>query len=127
MRDETPAQFTDLDGHWAEAYILRAYNMGWLSGRGDGAFQPDAPVTRTEVVSALNRMTRWWLWGATIYYMSEYYSEGTWMFPDLANLWVATDFLEAASETHDFYLFKDEDTRIGSSFNYYEEKREASQ
>ena len=40
--------FTDIKGHWAESYIEYCYDMGIISGRGDGTFDPDGKVTGLE-------------------------------------------------------------------------------
>lgn len=53
--DQSPAAeadapiFTDVQEHWAEDYIQFCFGMGILSGRGNGAFDPDAQVTGLEV------------------------------------------------------------------------------
>lgn len=36
--------FSDIDDHWAKPYIERCAQMGILSGRGDGTFDPDGLV-----------------------------------------------------------------------------------
>lgn len=52
-----PAEtFTDIEGHWAEADINRATVAGWIKGVGDGKFNPDAYITRAEVMTLVNRM-----------------------------------------------------------------------
>ena len=43
----TPS-FTDIKGHWAESYIEYCYDLGIISGRGDGTFDPGANVTGLE-------------------------------------------------------------------------------
>lgn len=54
---ETPkVSFTDVSGHWAEDYILRSAEMGLFKGGSDGAFRPNAPVTRAAFVTVLWRM-----------------------------------------------------------------------
>ena len=45
---ETPA-FSDIQGHWAETYIEYCADLGIISGRGDGAFDPDGLVTALEL------------------------------------------------------------------------------
>ncbi|MET3508230.1 RCC1 domain-containing protein [Halalkalibacter oceani] len=40
--------FTDIAGHWAEDYIMRAVEKGFVSGYPDGTFKPNHPVTRAE-------------------------------------------------------------------------------
>ncbi|MEF2245651.1 S-layer homology domain-containing protein [Paenibacillus sp. IITD108] len=50
--------FTDIAGHWSEAYIKRAIAKSFVSGYPDKTFLPDRPVTRAEftvmLVKALN-------------------------------------------------------------------------
>ena len=48
--------FYDTEGHWAEVYINRAYELGWISGYTGGAFRPDKSITRAEVSAIVNRM-----------------------------------------------------------------------
>lgn len=50
------APFYDTEGHWAEVYINRAYELGWISGYTGGAFKPDKSITRAEVSAIVNRM-----------------------------------------------------------------------
>ena len=45
------APFTDCDN----AYVNLAYNLGIAKGRGDGTFDPDAPITRQEAAVMLVR------------------------------------------------------------------------
>jgi len=40
--------FADIVGHWAEAEIRKAYNLGLVKGRDDGLFHPGEPLTRAE-------------------------------------------------------------------------------
>lgn len=47
--------FTDISGHWANQYINRAAVLGLINGRGDGTFDPDAPITRAEAMAIVNR------------------------------------------------------------------------
>lgn len=42
--------------HWAYDTISCAAVRGWVSGYEDGTFRPDAPITRAEGVSMLNRV-----------------------------------------------------------------------
>jgi len=51
-------QFSDIDGHWAQAYINRAAAEGWVQGRHGlgGPFEPDAPISRAETAAMINRM-----------------------------------------------------------------------
>ena len=52
--DET---FSDVPmNHWAKDAIAKVKAEGWISGYNDGTFKPDAPITRAEAVSIVNRM-----------------------------------------------------------------------
>lgn len=44
-----PMAFSDIDGHWAKSYIESCAQMGIISGRGDGTFDPDAGVSIYEL------------------------------------------------------------------------------
>ena len=48
--------FSDIEGHWAKAYIERAAELGWISGFQDSTFRPDAYITRAQAVTMINRM-----------------------------------------------------------------------
>lgn len=48
--------FSDIEGHWAKAYIEQAAELGWISGFQDGTFRPDAYITRAQAVTMINRM-----------------------------------------------------------------------
>jgi|GEM_PF-2715648 len=48
--------FTDIAGHWAEAYINQLAHFGWVQGSGDGTFRPNDPVTRAEFAAIICRM-----------------------------------------------------------------------
>lgn len=48
--------YPDIQGHGAQDSIRRVAARGWMSADGDGKFYPDRPVTRAEVVVAINRM-----------------------------------------------------------------------
>ncbi len=49
-------QFTDIAGHWARVEINQAAALGWVQGDGSGAFRPDDPITRAEVITLVNRV-----------------------------------------------------------------------
>lgn len=51
------AQFQDINGHWAEKYITAMVNAGGISGYKDGTFRPNDPITKTEFMSILLRVT----------------------------------------------------------------------
>lgn len=45
--------FPDLRGHWSEAEVLRAAEIGFVRGYPDGSFRPESPVTRAEYLKML--------------------------------------------------------------------------
>ncbi|MDD4391080.1 MAG: S-layer homology domain-containing protein [Eubacteriales bacterium] len=47
--------FSDARGHWAESYINKAVSKGIVTGYPDGKFRPDAPVTRAEFITMVNK------------------------------------------------------------------------
>jgi hypothetical protein len=40
---------SDISGHWAQSYIQKAVDAGYISGYPDGTFRPDALINRAEV------------------------------------------------------------------------------
>lgn len=42
------SEFADVNGHWAEKYIAKASEYGYISGYPDGTFRPDTDITRAE-------------------------------------------------------------------------------
>jgi len=50
-----PAPFSDISGHWAEAAIRRAAELGVVTGYPDGTFRPDVSVSRAEFLVMLIR------------------------------------------------------------------------
>lgn len=48
--------FTDVSDHWARMEIERAAALGWIKGYEDGSFHPDAPITRAEAMTIVNRV-----------------------------------------------------------------------
>ena len=48
----TPS-YTDIKGHWAEAYIEYCTSLGILSGRGNGKFDPNATITGSEAAKVV--------------------------------------------------------------------------
>ena len=50
------SSFTDISGHWAESEIRRAAQLGWIQGDPDGRFRPNAPITRAETMTIINRV-----------------------------------------------------------------------
>ncbi len=58
---DTPSQvavstnFSDLDGHWATAFIAALANKGLITGFPDGSFQPATPVTRAQYTALITK------------------------------------------------------------------------
>lgn len=52
----TKSSFTDTQGHWAEKYIQRAAELGWVQGFEDGSFRPDTYITRAQAMTMINRV-----------------------------------------------------------------------
>ena len=48
--------FSDIQGHWAEKYIQRAAELGWIKGFEDGTFRPDTYITRAQAMTMINRV-----------------------------------------------------------------------
>lgn len=49
--------FTDVpDSYWAHDYISTGSGYGWINGVGGGLFDPNAPITRAQAVTIVNRM-----------------------------------------------------------------------
>ncbi|MFC4597810.1 polysaccharide lyase family 8 super-sandwich domain-containing protein [Cohnella hongkongensis] len=55
MPEEPAAELTDLSGHWAQAAIYRARQMGIVDGYSNGTFLPNAFVTRAEFAVMLTK------------------------------------------------------------------------
>ncbi len=47
--------FFDVNGHWAQYYILQGAYYGIIKGDGSNKFQPDKPVTRAEFATMVNK------------------------------------------------------------------------
>lgn len=50
------AEFTDIEGHWAENYIRNATQMGLFQGVSETEFEPDGTMTRAMFVTVLGRI-----------------------------------------------------------------------
>lgn len=48
--------FSDIEGHWAEEWILSAAAHGFIYGYPDGTFRPDQEITRAEAMTLTNRV-----------------------------------------------------------------------
>ncbi|MPM38560.1 Cell surface protein [bioreactor metagenome] len=50
---QTTSSYADVEGHWAAGFIEYGENIGFIAGRGDGTFDPDAPVTGVQAAKML--------------------------------------------------------------------------
>lgn len=51
--------FSDVKaGSWYERYVVSATTKGWINGYSDGTFKPNAPITREEAVTVVNKMLK---------------------------------------------------------------------
>jgi hypothetical protein len=55
ITDDGTGDFSDTANHWAAVAIRRAAKAGWVTGSGN-KFNPDAKITRAEVMTIVNRM-----------------------------------------------------------------------
>ncbi|MBE9177518.1 S-layer homology domain-containing protein [Oculatella sp. LEGE 06141] len=53
MPDTTIPSFTDVQGHWAEAFIRGLTSQGLMSGFADGSFKPDIGMSRAQFAAVL--------------------------------------------------------------------------
>lgn len=53
------SKFKDTNGHYAEKQIEELAEMGIVNGKGDGTFDPDAPITRAEVAIIARNVVRY--------------------------------------------------------------------
>ena len=54
--DKSESRFSDIAGHWAEAYIRLAAGNGWIAGYPDGTFGPQRNISRAETATMINRV-----------------------------------------------------------------------
>lgn len=52
------ASFTDLKGHWAETYINKLAELGYITGYSDNTVKPDKDITAVEALALLSRFYR---------------------------------------------------------------------
>ena len=84
--------------HWAKNAIAMVKAEGWITGYPDGTFRPDAPITRAEAVSIVNRMFDR---AADVNYVNVHDYEIK-SFTDLnGSHWAYYEIMEAA-HTHDY-------------------------
>ena len=52
---DSGSSFKDVKGHWAEAYIAQLTTRGVITGFPDATFKPEAPVTRAQFATIINK------------------------------------------------------------------------
>lgn len=50
---QATSSYSDVEGHWAAGFIEYGTSIGFIAGRGDGTFYPDAPATGTQAAKML--------------------------------------------------------------------------
>src|SRR5690606_29853707 len=50
--------FNDIEGHWASSSIQALAYKGILKGYADGAFKPDQPISKEEIVVIIARIIK---------------------------------------------------------------------
>jgi len=87
--------FTDTAGHWAEDYVNRLAQFGWVQGSGDGTFRPDDLITRAEVAAIVNRMLN------RVLDSTDSLLDGRTQWPDMTNMsaWYYLYMQEASHST----------------------------
>lgn len=49
------AVFNDIEGHWAKSSIIKSYEYGLFEGVGNGAFDPNRMISRSEFITVMVR------------------------------------------------------------------------
>ncbi|MCW3793040.1 glycosyl hydrolase [Paenibacillus sp. LS1] len=60
--DVSTAQISDLSGHWSEKVVHKWISAGIINGYPDGSFRPDQAVSRSEIVTAINKIFGFYIW-----------------------------------------------------------------
>ncbi len=97
--------FTDIANHWARESINDAAMAGWINGYEDGAFRPDAAITRAEAVTLVNNVLQRkpdadHMFDSMIKWPDN--PEGTWYY----------EAIQEATNSHDYDLFEDAEYEI---------------
>lgn len=78
------AEYSDINGHWAQSSIKKWSDTGILSGYTDGTFRPDRTVTRAELSAILYRI--WGSMKADSYFSYPDVQEGDWYYDSLLSM-----------------------------------------
>jgi len=55
LEEVAATMFKDIVGHWAQGNIEHLAEIGVISGKGDGTFDPNSPITRAEAAVIVDR------------------------------------------------------------------------
>lgn len=103
-------RFYDTEGHWAEVYINRAAEVGWINGYNDGSFRPDKAITRAEAMTLVNNVL-----GREPH--ADYMLDDMITWPDNPkSAWYYEDIQEATN-SHDYRWSSDKRYEIWTSLN----------
>ena len=50
------ADYADIQGHWAQGYLLKGLEKGWIKGYEDGTLKPDQDISRAEFIALVQRI-----------------------------------------------------------------------
>ncbi len=59
LENSAHPSFSDVSGHWATSHIQYCVGAGLIAGRGDGTFDPDAPVSKLEAAKMMLGILRY--------------------------------------------------------------------
>jgi parallel beta-helix repeat protein len=83
-----PTEFSDLGGHWAEAFVQALVRQGLIRGFPDGTFKPEASITRAEYAAII----------AKTFDLPRQRGTGAGVFPDVpADFWASGAISQAVN------------------------------
>ncbi|MBL0385890.1 cadherin-like beta sandwich domain-containing protein, partial [Tumebacillus sp. ITR2] len=89
--------FSDIGGHWAQAFIAQAEQSGYVTGYPDHTYRPDQAITRAETVVIMNRVLQ--------RHVQHVDTPSIWS--DVpSTFWGYADIMEA-SQSHDYQVLQD--------------------
>lgn len=91
LDEQTNDMFTDINGHWAEKYIVSAANKGWIKGYPDRTFRPNQYITRAEAMAFINSVLNRKVKAEDIHKNTKHWPDNK------PGKWYYTDVLEATN------------------------------
>lgn len=76
IRDYVDAGFTDVPDNWSTPYIAACYELGLMSGQGEGRFAPSGRVSLAEGIAVAARMHDLWRGGDGVLPQGEVWYDG---------------------------------------------------